>query len=180
MHAMPASPTMSDVWHEFPAAPGALAPAVAQRVEAHQPLVPMNVGRVQELTDVAANLRVRPYADGLEWLLVKHLVQVALVASVVLLVLEGGRAPVLSLAYAATSLLLMGLLALADRQRFNDRDPDLGIIEFVAPQQPQVAAHEHPHQHHAHPQPQHYQRPAPLTPLAHQMQVVMPQHVDVT
>jgi hypothetical protein len=158
---------MSDVWLDQPVATHA---PVVQHA-----LMPVNVAPVQAQTDVLAGARPRPHADSVEWLLVKHLVQVALVASVVLLVIEGGRSPILALAYAATGLLLMGTMVIADRQRFADRDPDFQIVEFIAPVEAQADVLSHEHHHAAYAMPH-----APLAPLVEQMQGIMPARVDVT
>jgi hypothetical protein len=72
----------------------------------------------------------------------------------------------MALAYAATALLLMGVMVIADRQRFNDRDPEFEIVEFIAPEPI--------------PAPQPVVRHAPLTPLVHQMQVALPERIDVS
>jgi hypothetical protein len=186
-------PTMSDVWLDHPASTGMLTPRGMGPTDFQHQLMPVNVAPVHAQTDVLAGARPRPHADSFEWLLVKHLVQLALVASVVLLVLEGGRSPILALAYASTGLLLMGTMVIADRQRFADRDPDFQIVEFFAPIEPARSAapapapYDMPYSPHVarpmvpEPHVAYAPRPhAPLGPLVDQMQGVMPAHVDVT
>lgn len=107
-----------------------------------------------------------PYADPIAWSLLKHGIQLALVASVVIFAIYGGKAPIMALGYVGTALLLMGTLVIADRLRYADRDPSFAIIEFLAPEPVPVVVHE--------------LRPAPLAPLVEQMQVVMPETVAVT
>lgn len=139
-----ASPSLADVWSDLAA--GAVVGASAE-----QP-----------------RIRPRPWADPVEWLLVKHVVQLALVASVVLLVLQGGRSPLMSLAYVATALLLMVVVVLADRQRFRDRDPAFEIVELVAPAAPPAVTRRPVVQ------------PGPLAPLMRQMHEALGAPVDVT
>lgn len=159
---------MADLWSEFPADPGLLLGAVQDQVAMHAPLVPV-VPPLHELAREQSQpyARPKPWRDPLEWTLLKHAVQLALVASVVLVVLHGGRAPVLALSYAATGLLLMGVMVIADRRLFEGRDPAFEIVEFItpdpmpAPATPAV-------------------RQGPLVPIVQQMQGVLPQHVEVT
>jgi hypothetical protein len=126
----PQQRTMADLWNEFPAEPGQLAHAVSAT------LAPTHVGPVMGDID-GPTARPRPYVDPLPWLLLKHLVQLALVGSVLLFVLSGGKAPMMALSYVGTGLLLMGVIVLADRQRFLDRDPAFEIVEFIpAPPRP--------------------------------------------
>lgn len=157
-------PVMADVWHDLPSAgQGTLVDAVAERTHAHAPLTPVYV---HDAPSAEPRMRPRPYVDPIQWLLVKHLVQLALVMSVVMFVVYGGRAPLMALGYVGTGLLLMGVIVIADRLRFSDRDPNFEIIELLAPDPVPVQ--------------QHVLRPAPLTPLVEQMQVAMQQHVTVT
>ena len=157
-------PTMEGVWGGFPTDRGLLAAAVQQRIDAaHVPLVPVHVPRagLEE-----PRMRPRPYADALVWLLLKHGIQLAFVASVVMFALYGGRAPLMALGYVGTGFLLIGSMVIADRQRYEDRDPNFAIVEFIAPDPVPVAPRE--------------VRPAPLAPLVEQMQVVLPEPVSVT
>jgi hypothetical protein len=111
--------------------------------------------------------RPRPYTDTFAWRTLKHLVQAALVASVLFLVIAGGRAPVTSLSWCASALLMMFVVVMSDRQRFAERDPAFEIMEYVAPARPlegHVAA----------------PAPGPLVPLVGEMHVVMPARVSVT
>ena len=161
----PAQPTMADVWGEFPSGHGRLVDAVQQRIQQHAPLVPVHV----PTPDAAASeprMRPLPYADPIAWSLLKHAIQLALVASVVIFAIYGGKAPIMALGYVGTGLLLMGTLVIADRLRYADRDPSFAIIEFIAPEPAPVVVRE--------------MRPAPLAPLVEQMQVVMPETVAVT
>lgn len=158
-----AQPTMADVWGGFPADHGRLAAAVQRRVEAHAPLVPVHV---QDAASSQPRMRPLPCVDPLAWSLLKHAIQLAFVASVVMFAVYGGRAPLMALGYVGTGLLLMGSMVIADRLRFADRDPSFTIIEFLAPEPA--------------PAPQHEPRPAPLAPLVEQMQVVLPETVSVT
>lgn len=113
--------------------------------------------------------RPKPYRDPVEWMLLKHVVQLALAGSVLLFVLYGGNAPLMALGYVATGLLLMGVVVLADRQRFHDRDPNFDIVEFVAPP-PRPA-----------PPPEPVVREGALVPLAQQMHSVLAaERVEVT
>lgn len=159
----PAQPTMADVWGEFPSGHGRLVDAVQQRVQQHAPLVPVHV---PDPASAEPRMRPLPYVDPIEWSLLKHTIQLALVASVVIFAIYGGEAPLMALGYVGTGLLLMGTLVIADRQRYADRDPSFAIIEFIAPEPVPVVVRE--------------MRPAPLAPLVEQMQVVMPETVAVT
>jgi hypothetical protein len=153
---------MADLWNEFPAEPGHLTQAVSAV------LAPAHVGPVygEGLEQPAA--RPRPYVDPLPWTLLKHLVQAAFAGSVLLFVLSAGKAPIMALGYVATGLLLIGVIVLADRQRFSDRDPNFEIVEFIAPPAPPV------------------QQQAPavpastLAPMVDLMQSVLPDRLNVT
>lgn len=159
----PAQPTMADVWGSFPGGHGRLVDAVQQRVQQHAPLVPVHV---PDAASAEPRMRPLPYADPIAWSLLKHAIQLALVASVVIFAIYGDHAPLMALGYVGTGLLLMGTLVIADRLRYADRDPSFAIIEFLAPVSAPVAVREMP--------------PAPLAPLVEQMQVVMPETVAVT
>jgi hypothetical protein len=154
---------MADVWGEFPSGHGTLVDAVQQRVQQHAPLVPVHV---PDAASAEPRMRPLPYADPLAWSLLKHAIQLALVASVVIFAIYGDQAPLMALGYVGTGLLLMGTLVIADRLRYADRDPSFAIIEFLAPEPVPVIVRE--------------MRPAPLAPLVEQMQVVMPETVAVT
>lgn len=143
---------MEDVWRQFPQDPGPLVDAVAHGIAQAQP----------------PEARPRPYQDPLEWTMLKHAAQLALAASVLLFVLQGGAAPLMALTYVATGLLLVVVVVVADRQRFGDRDPAFDIVEFVAPP-PAPARPAMP-----------AVRQGPLAPLALQMGVVLDCRVDVT
>lgn len=160
--AMPAQPTMADVWAAYPAEAGSITGAVAAHMQAHAPLVPVHVPGFEN----EPRMRPRPYEDPLAWMLLKHAVQLALVYSVVMFAMHGGANPVMGISYIGTSLLLMAVFVFADRFRFTDRDPSFEIVEMLAPEPIPVA--------------QHQMRPAPLAPLVQQMQVAMPPRVDVT
>ena len=158
-----AAPTMSDVFGAYAhVAPGALSATVEAQLQSHAPLVPQQVhGFDDEL-----RMRPLPYRDAPAWHLLKHGVQLALVASVVLFVVQGGRAPLMAFGYVGTALLLMVAIVVADRQRFQDRDPAFEILEVLVPE--------------PRPLPTREMRPAPLVPLVEQMQVAMVDRVDVT
>jgi hypothetical protein len=111
-------------------------------------------------------MRPLPYRDSLGWMLIKHVVQCTLVLSVVLFALHGDEAPAMALSYVGTCLLLVGVIVIADRQRFQDRDPSFEILEILAPEPVAIP-----------PQPR---RAAPLAPLVEQMHAVIGQRVDVT
>lgn len=164
VHATHTQPTMADVFASFPGDAGALADAVQRQVHATAPLVPVHV-HVPGFED-EPRARPVPYSDPLAWTLLKHLVQAALVGSVLMFVTHGGNDPMMALSYVATALLLMGIVVVADRLRFADRDPSMEIVEFIVPIQPQQVAQPRP--------------VAPLVPLVEQMQVAMTGHVDVT
>lgn len=159
----PAQPTMADVWGEFPSGHGRLVDAVHQRVQQHAPLVPVHL---PDAAGTVPRMRPLPYADPIAWSLLKHAIQLALVASVIIFVLYGDQAPVMALGYVGTGLLLMGTLVIADRLRYADRDPSFAIIEFLAPEPIPVVVRE--------------MRRAPLAPLVEQMQAAMPESVAVT
>jgi hypothetical protein len=166
-HASGASqqPLIADVFSSFPGDPGTLSAAVQQRVQQLAPLVPVHV-HVPGFED-EPRARMRPYRDPAAWLWLKHAVQLALVAAVLMFVVRGGNDPALGLSYVATALLLMGCIAVADRMRFADRDPAMVILEMVAAEpRPRAASQARPL--------------APLVPLVEQMQVAMPPRVDVT
>jgi len=163
-YATSTQPVMADLWNELPqAGHGTLADAVAQRVQSHAPLVPVYV---HDAPSAEPRMRPRPCVDPLGWLLLKHAIQLAFVGNVLMFAIYGGQAPLMALGYVGTGLLLMGVLVIADRLRFADRDPNFSIVEFLAPEP--VAA------------PQHVMRPAPLAPIVEQMQVAMPERVSVT
>jgi hypothetical protein len=152
---------MADVFASY-GMPGTITSAVEAQVAAHAPLVPVHVAGF----DDQPRMRPLPYRDSVGWLLLKHAVQLALVVAVVLFALHGGEAPLMALSYVATSLMMVGVFVIADRQRFQDRDPSFEILEILAPvpqpiQQPVVP-------------------PAPLAPLMEQMQAAIGHHVDVT
>lgn len=94
--------------------------------------------------------------------------QLALVASVLLLVLQGGTLPTMALSYVGTGLLLMGVISITDRQRFLERDPAVEIVDVIAPAT--IPA----------PMPQQIVQPGALGPLMEQMQRAMPERVTVT
>lgn len=58
------------------------------------------------------------HVESNAWLLVKHTAQLGLVAAVASFVLAGGRHPVLTLVGATVALVVLGTVALLDRQRF--------------------------------------------------------------
>ncbi len=159
----PAQPTMADVWGEFPNGHGRLVDAVQQRVQQHAPLVPVHV---PDAASAEPRMRPLPYVDTLPWALLKHAIQLALVASVVIFAIYGDQAPLMALGYVGTGLLLMGTLVIADRLRYADRDPSFAIIEFLAPEPVPVVVRE--------------MRPAPLAPLVEQMSYALSERVDVT
>lgn len=158
------SATMADVFSSFPGDPGVLAAAVQERVQAAAPLLPVHV-HVPGFED-EPRVRPLPYRDPLAWSWLKHLVQAALVGAVLMFVTHGGNDPLMAGSYVATALLLVGIVVVADRLRFADRDPAMEIVEFIVPAQPQQAAQPRP--------------VAPLVPLVEQMQVAMAGRVDVT
>lgn len=165
-HAHDHQPSMADMWNEFVGDPGQLA-AEATHQAPHQ-AAPTTPAPAPTAT-LAPRARPRPYSDSLAWTGVKAFVQLALVASVILFVLDGGDAPMMALSYVATAIFLMTAMVIADRERFNDRDPEFEIVEYVMPErvtasQPPVALPVR----------------APLVPLVQQMQVVMPERVSVT
>jgi hypothetical protein len=152
--------SMADVWGEFPSEPGHLAQAVGEI------LAPTHVGPVRDAHE-QGTARPRPYRDPIGWLVLKHVVQLALAGSVLLFVLNGGEAPMMALSYVATGLLLMGVIVLADRQRFADRDPAFEIIEFIpAPPRPVQAEPVVP--------------ASTLAPMVDLMHSVLPERVEVT
>lgn len=164
-HPRPATahtgPTSHDVFASFPQAPGTLAAAVQERLGTQAVLVPQHV----QGFDDEPRMQMRPYRDPLGWHLVKHLVQLALITSVVLFAARGGDGLV-GLGYMGTALLLMLVVVLADRMRFADRDPSFEIVEFLAPA--------------PRPEPVPQPRIAPLVPLVEQMHVALGDRVDVT
>lgn len=162
-------PSMADLWAEFPDVTGQLVGAVAHQVAMTAPAHPHPGMPVQLAAEPQTQPTTRPYADGLAWQLLKHVMQLALVASVLLLVLHGGEMPMMALSYVATGLLLMGVISVIDRQRYADHDVDFEVLAVVAP-------------------PTHHQQPAvvpmvhvgPLGPLIEQMQHALPDRVSVT
>lgn len=105
-------PSVANVWNDATSAPTAAAPAPGP---AHAP---------------APQARPR-HEEPASWVLLKHLMQLAFVASVLLLVTSGGGSPTMALGYAATGLMLMGIMAVSDRQRFADSGATFVSIEFV-------------------------------------------------
>lgn len=186
-------PSMADVWNDFPGAPGALVPAVAHGIAQHAPLAPLHLHAPTYAPADAAlpadAAQVDGYRDTAGWSAIKHCMQLAFVASVLLLVLSGGDSPLMALAYVATGLLLMATMVLTDRQMFQDADGDGFTVEVA---QPLDAAPLSPHAQHlqaleaAQRHGFHVGVPGPvrsgdqLRPLLEQMQVVMPDRVDVT
>lgn len=159
---------MADMWNDFPSEPGQLAGLVAQQVAALAPIQPQSAAQHDAGSDPMA--RPRPYRDSLAWSAIKSLVQLALVVSVLIFVVDGGNAPLMALCYVGTGLLLMGAIVVADRERFTDRDPGFQIIEYVQPPRAaQQSAASVP-----------MATRAPLVPLAQQMHVAMPERVSVT
>lgn len=160
-HPTTAQPTMADVWGGAPAESGQLAQAVGEV------LAPVHVGPVLAANE-QGTARPRPYTDPLGWMLIKHLVQLALAGSVLLFVLNGGEAPMMALSYVATGLLLMGVIVLADRQRFQDRDPNFDIVEYIpAPPRPVQAAEP-------------VVPASTLAPMVDLMQQVLPERINVS
>ena len=160
-----APPNMADVWRSYGSDPALVAANVTRHIAFHAPLVPVHIAMPEHSEPFA---RPRPLRDSLGWSCAKHLVQLALVGSVVLLVLDGGDAPRMALSYVVTALLLMAVVTASDRQRVQDRDPAMEFVEFITPERPPAHA------------PAPTLRPAPLTPLVEQMQSVMPERVRVT
>jgi hypothetical protein len=162
LHSSSTTPTIGDVFASFPGDRGALAAAVEERVQAVvEPLVPVHVSGFED----EPYARPLPYRDSAGWSWVKHLVQAALVAAVLMFVTNGGNDPVMGASYVLTALLLLAVVTISDRQRFADRDPSMLIVEVVQPQRRPAPA----------PPPV-----APLVPLVEQMQHALHQRVDVT
>jgi hypothetical protein len=165
-----AQPSMADVFASFDPATGLASQVQGRIAMPDAPLVPVVVAD----TPVEQRLRTLPHAEPVAWVLLKHAVQAALAASVVLFVVHGGTVPGMALAYVATGLLLMGTVVVADRMRFLERD--LHAFELVDVVGPEVAASSIAHDVQVVSPPV-----APLVPLVEQMQVVMPGgHVTVT
>lgn len=153
---------MADVFAGY-GAPGTITGMVETQLAAHAPLVPVHVAGC----DDQPRMRPLPYRDSVAWLLLKHVVQCALVLSVVIFAMHGDDAPLVAISYVGTSLLMVGVVVIADRQRFQDRDPSFEILEILAPAAPAPVA-------------QPVARPAPLAPLVEQMRAAIGEHVDVT
>ncbi|MCW2974216.1 MAG: hypothetical protein JWN72_2489 [Thermoleophilia bacterium] len=61
-----------------------------------------------------------PQLDSRTWTCAKHAIQLAMAGAAVLLVLEGGRAPLMAFAWAGAAFVAMGCMVLVDRQRFDE------------------------------------------------------------
>lgn len=143
----PAQGSLADLWHEMDPGTDALAAG----------LLPV------------ATVFSAPYRDSRGWLLLKHVVQAGFAGSVFLLVLLGGSSPALAIAYAATGLLLMSVMAVADRRRFEDAAPDFQVVEYVQPMPQQVQ-----------PAPAPVRGPQDVVALIERLQAAMPDRVEVT
>ncbi|MEO6866687.1 MAG: hypothetical protein ABI200_01555, partial [Gaiellales bacterium] len=102
-------PSMADVWNEFPDVHGQFVGTMAMHVTAQAPEMPHPGIVIDPAALVVSTAPARGYVEPLSWRLIKHCVQLALVASALLLVLEGGTVPLMALSYAGTSLLLMAV-----------------------------------------------------------------------
>lgn len=71
-----------------------------------------------------------PYRETYAWKLVKHAALLGVVAAAVIFVFTAGRSPMLSIAYAASSLVFLSVVALLDRHRF---DSSAGATTAKAP-----------------------------------------------
>jgi hypothetical protein len=67
---------------------------------------------------IATSAPTSSYRDSYAWSLVKHAALLGVLAAAITFVFEAGRSPMLSLAYAASSLVFLAVVALVDRQRF--------------------------------------------------------------
>lgn len=59
-----------------------------------------------------------PYRETYAWQLVKHAALLGVIAAAIVFVFTAGRSPMLSIAYAASSLVFLSVIALLDRHRF--------------------------------------------------------------
>ncbi|MCZ4495972.1 MAG: hypothetical protein JWM25_555 [Thermoleophilia bacterium] len=122
-------PRAEDVWDQFGTAQ-VTGPLVAQGLAQ----LPAHVVRTAAPVEEAPR-RPAPLRDGLGWLLCKHLAQLTLAGAVLTFVLVGGEQPLMALCYVLTGLMLVGAMAVADRQRFLDHQPDFMILDVVRPVQ---------------------------------------------
>ncbi|MBC7462393.1 MAG: hypothetical protein H7287_13625 [Thermoleophilia bacterium] len=67
------------------------------------------------------------------WMCVKHAIQLAMAGAAVLLVLEGGAAPLMAFAWAGAAFVAMGCMVLVDRQRFEESgfDTSFDVVEVI-------------------------------------------------
>lgn len=63
------------------------------------------------------------YRETYAWQLVKHAALLGVVAAAVMFVFAGGRSPLVSITYAASSLVFLAIVALLDRHRFESATP---------------------------------------------------------
>lgn len=128
------------------------------------------------------------YRDSYGWRLVKHAALLGVVAAAITFVFEAGTSPAVSLAYAVSSLIFLGVVALMDRQRFEAAGihVESGLVQVPgharnwhvaapvawqpAQQAPHTAAPMYPVQSPA----------ALLAPLAYEMSAALTAPVDVT
>lgn len=131
---MPA-PRAEDVWDQFGAQ--VTGPLVVQGLAQVSSQLPSQAAAATPAEET--HRRPAPLRDGIGWLLCKHVAQLALAGAVLTFVLVGGEQPLMALCYVLTGLMLVGAMAVADRQRFLDHQPDFMIFDVVRPAQPQPA-----------------------------------------
>ncbi|MCW2956217.1 MAG: hypothetical protein JWO69_1086 [Thermoleophilia bacterium] len=91
------------------------------------------VAATEHVAEVAEPPRARPQGESLTWLMCKHAAQAMFVAAVLVFVFAGGNEPAMAISYVAASLMLLGGITLADRQRFLEHEPAFEIVHVHAP-----------------------------------------------
>lgn len=118
---MDARSDLANVVQALPAQPvGQLAPAPmppAHVPPAHRPVGPIIAQQLAHTPQVGRR-EPPPLTDPLSWSLAKHVALLAVVATALLVALRAQEAPIVALAYAATSLFGVLSFVVADRARF--------------------------------------------------------------
>jgi len=161
LDAHPRPTSMDNVWAGLPVEAGMLAPAIAHLVHLDAPIQLVDASRAQ-----APPVAPSPHRETFVWNALKSAVQSMVAVTAIVFVVSGDQAPALALSSAITCLLLMGVIVIADRQRFLDRDPGFEIVDLIAPVMAEIA-----------PVPV---LSSPLGPLAEHMAMAMPGRIDVT
>lgn len=153
---------ITDVFAGLPGDSAQLVAVVQRSVQSAAPITPVHVAG----SEYDPYAQMLPFSDSRVWMLMKNFIQLSVVAVVILFVVRGGNDPATSLVAVLSSLALLVVVVLSDRERFGDRDPSLPIVEIVHRELPVTVGQ--------------VETRAPLVPLIEQMHSSMPEKVQVT